>query len=168
MALIKVFFWGMLISFLGTLPLSPLNISAMQISTGEGIANATWFSIGTLLTEMIYVRISVAGINWLQKQKSFFKWMEWITVFLILALAFGSFYAASHKHETGNIILHNNINRFLLGMFMSAITVMHIPFWFGWTTILFSKKILHAGNLFYNVYAIAIGTGTFLANCIFI
>ena len=168
MALIKVFFWGMLISFLGTLPLSPLNISAMQISTGEGIANATWFSIGTLLTEMIYVRISVAGINWLQKQKSFFKWMEWITVFLILALAFGSFYAASHKHETGNIILHNNINRFLLGMFMSAITVMHIPFWFGWTTILFSKKILQPGNLFYNVYTIAIGTGTFLANCIFI
>ena len=51
---------------------------------------------------------------------------------------------------------------------MSALTVMHIPFWFGWSTILFTKKILLASSLFYNIYTIAIGLGTFFANCIFI
>ncbi len=168
MALAKVFFWGMFISLLGTLPLSTLNVTAMQISLQEGVRNAMYFSIGTLLTEMIYVRISLVGINWVRKQKKLFKWMEWITLVVVVAFAAGSFYAATKEHSTGNVMLNNNINRFLLGMFMSAITVMHIPFWFGWSTVLFTRKILKANNLYYNIYIIAIGMGTFLANCIFI
>lgn len=168
MSLAKVFFWGMFISLLGTLPLSTLNVAAMQISLQEGVRNAMYFSVGTLLTEMIYVRISLIGINWVRKQKKLFKWMEWITLALVVAFATGSFYAASQEHQAGNLLLNNNINRFLLGMFMSAITVMHIPFWFGWSTVLFTKKILKPNNVYYNVYIVAIGIGTFLANCIFI
>src|SRR5664279_3039148 len=124
MALAKVFFWGMFISLLGTLPLSTLNVAAMQISLQEGIGNAMYFSVGTLLTEMIYVRISLIGINWVRKQKKLFKWMEWITVAIVVAFAAGSFYAASQEHLAGNVMLNNNINRFLLGMFMSSITAV--------------------------------------------
>ncbi len=168
MGLIKVFFWGMFISLLGTLPLSTLNVAAMQISLQEGISKAMYFSIGTLTTEMIYVRISLVGINWVRKQKKLFRWMEWITLVVVIAFAAGSFYAASQEHAQGNVMLNNTINRFLLGMFMSAITIMHIPFWFGWSTVLFTKKILKPENLYYNIYIVAIGVGTFLANCIFI
>ena len=91
MALAKVFFWGMFISLLGTLPLSTLNVTAMQISLQEGVRNAMYFSVGTLLTEMIYVRISLIGINWVRKQKKLFKWMEWITLAVVVAFAAGSF-----------------------------------------------------------------------------
>ncbi len=140
----------------------------MQISLQEGVTNAMYFSIGTLTTEMIYVRISLVGINWVRKQKKLFKWMELITLAVVVAFASGSFYAASQPHAAGNVMLNNNINRFLLGMFMSAITIMHIPFWFGWSTVLFTKKILKQENIYYNVYIVAIGVGTFLANCIFI
>jgi len=76
MGFAKVFFWGMIISFLGTLPLSTLNVAAMQISSQEGIAKAMYFSLGTLLTEMIYVRISLVGINRILRQKKLFRWME--------------------------------------------------------------------------------------------
>jgi len=38
--LIKVFFTGMLISFLGSLPLGTLNVSAMQIGIQENLKNA--------------------------------------------------------------------------------------------------------------------------------
>jgi threonine/homoserine/homoserine lactone efflux protein len=168
MALAKVFFWGMLISFLGTLPLSSLNVAAMQISLQEGVSNAMYFSLGTILTEMIYVRISLVGINWVRNQKTLFKWMEWVTVVLVLAFAAGSFYASTQGHHATNAMLNNSINRFFLGMLMSAITIMHIPFWFGWSTVLFTKKILEPVRTHYNVYIVAIGLGTFMANCIFI
>jgi hypothetical protein len=127
-----------------------------------------YFSLGTIVSEVVYVRIGVIGLNWLRKQEKIFEWVEWITLALIITLAFGSFYASSANNESGNILLNNNINRFALGMLMSALTVMHIPFWFGWSTILFTKKVLRANNLFYNIYIAAIGSGTFLANCIFI
>ena len=168
MRLVKVFFWGMLVSFLGSLPLGTLNVAAMQISVQENISNAIYFSLGSLLTEMVYVRVSLVGINWIRKQKVLFKWMEWITLGIVLALATGSFIAATHEHHAKNVILNNDMHRFFLGLLLSSISPMQIPFWFGWSTVLFSKKILQPKNSFYNLYIIGIGLGTLMGNCVFI
>lgn len=168
MGLAKVFFWGMMISFLGTLPLSTLNVAAMQISMHEGIRYAMYFSLGTIFIEMIYVRIALVGISWVKKQKKLFRWLEWLTFIIVAGLATGSFIAAMEQHSQGNVVLNNHLNRFALGMILSAITPMHIPFWFGWSTVLFTKGILKPDNTHYNLYIIATGIGTFIANCIFI
>ncbi len=168
MHIIKVFFCGMIISFIGTLSPSPLNLSAMQISVHEGLRGAMCFSAGTILSELIYVRICLVGVHWLQNQKIIIKWLEWITFLLVLALAIGSFIAASENHPAQNVILDNHINRFLLGVIMSALTPMHIPFWIGWSTVLFSKKILNHQNSDYYIYMIGIGLGTFFANWLYI
>lgn len=168
MRLVKVFFWGMLVSFLGSLPLGTLNVAAMQISVQESIRNAMYFSLGSLLTEMVYVRISLVGINWIRKQKILFKWMEWIAFGIVLALAVGSFIAATHENHAKNVMLNNNMHRFVLGLLLSAISPMQIPFWFGWSAVLFSKNILQPKNLFYNFYIVGIGLGTLLGNCVFI
>jgi threonine/homoserine/homoserine lactone efflux protein len=167
--LFKVFFWGMLISFLGCLPLGTLNITAMQIGLQESIKDALLFSLGCLLVEMVYVRLSLIGIQWIRRQVKLMRIMEWLTLAIIVALAVGSFIAASktggnHKNE----VLNNNMHRFLLGMFMSAISPTQIPFWFGWSTVLFQKGTLQPVRAQYNVYIIGIGLGTMLGNCVFI
>jgi threonine/homoserine/homoserine lactone efflux protein len=167
--LIKIFFWGLMISFLGSLPLGTLNIAAMQIGIQESIKDAMYFSIGSLLVEMIYVRISLVGIDWVRKQGKLMKAMEWITLIIIIALAAGSFIAAAKAGgDTKNVLLQNNMHRFLLGMFMCAINPVQIPFWFGWSTVLFTKKILEPKQNQYNSYIIGIGMGTLLGNCVFI
>ena len=168
MGLVKVFFWGLLVSFLGSLPLGTLNVAAMQISVQESILHAVYFSLGSLTVEMIYVRISLVGINWIQKQKHLFRWMEWITVAIVVALAAGSFIAAGKPHHAKNVMLNNDIHRYFLGAMLSAINPVQIPFWFGWSTVLFNKNILKPKNSYYNLYIIAIGLGTLLANCAFI
>lgn len=166
---IKIFFWGLLISFLGSLPLGTLNVAAMQIGIQETVAHAMHFALGSLLVEMIYVRISLVGIDWVRKQAAMMKVMEWATLFIILALAIGSFIAANKSGgEAKNVFLNNKMNRFLLGAFMSAINPVQIPFWFGWSTVLFTKKILEPLNTQYNVYIIGIGTGTLMGNAVFI
>jgi threonine/homoserine/homoserine lactone efflux protein len=168
MGLIKVFFWGLMVSFLGSLPLGTLNVAAMQISVQESIQNAIYFSLGSLTVEMIYVRISLIGINWIRKQKKIFRWMEWITLGIVLALAIGSFIAAMQPHHAKNVMLNNNVNRYLLGIMLGAISPIQIPFWFGWSTVLFTKKILLPKNSYYNLYIIGIGLGTLFGNCFFI
>ena len=158
-----------MISFLGSLPLGTLNVAAMQIGIQENITNAIYFSLGSLLIEMVYVRISLIGVDWIRKQGKLMKAMEWFTLIIILALAAGSFIAAATKgDETKNVFLQNNMHRFLLGMFMSAINPVQIPFWFGWSTVLFTKKILQPVNSHYNIYIIGIGLGTLIGNCLFI
>lgn len=94
--------------------------------------------------------------------------MEWITVAIVLALAIGSFAAAMKTHPAKNVILNNNINRYFLGVMLSAINPVQIPFWFGWSTVLFTKKILQPKNSFYNLYIVGIGLGTLMGNCVFI
>ena len=168
MGLIKIFFWGLLVSFLGSLPLGTLNVAAMQISVQENIRNAIFFSLGSLKVEMIYVRISLVGINWIRKQKKLFRWMEWIALAIVVALAIGSFAAAMKPHHAKNVMLNNDINRYLLGLMLSAINPVQIPFWFGWSTVLFTKNILQPKNSYYNFYIIGIGLGTLSGNLIFI
>src|SRR6476660_123973 len=95
MKLLRIFLTGMFISFLGTLPLGTLNISAMQIAVSDGIRPALLFALGALLVEIIYVRISLVAMNWVTKQKKLLRKLEWGTVIVILALAISSFVAAA-------------------------------------------------------------------------
>ena len=146
-----------------------LNITAMQIGIQESIKNALLFALGSLTVEMIYVRISLVGIDWVSRQEKLMRAMQWITLAIIIALAVGSIMAALHPSDAAkNVVLQNNLHRTLLGMFMCAINPVQIPFWFGWSAVLFSKKILQPVSAQYNSYIVGIGIGTLLGNCVFI
>ena len=168
MKLFRVFVTGMFISFLGTLPLGTLNISAMQISVSDGIRPALLFALGALLVEIIYVRISLVAMKWVTRQKKILLALEWGTVIIITALAISSFVAAADPEVKKNVILSNTIHRFWLGVMLSAINPVQIPFWFGWSTALFTKGVLKPISSYYNLYIMGIGFGTFLGNLLFI
>lgn len=166
--LIRIFFTGMIISFLGSLPLGTLNIAAMQISISDGMMPALYFALGSLLAEMVYVRLSLVAMDWVRKQEKIFRILEWVTLIIILALAVSSFIAAAHPAVKKNVILSSTLHRFWLGLIMSALNPVQIPFWFGWSTVLFTKKILQPQNTHYNLYIFGIGLGTLMGNCVFI
>ncbi len=166
--LVKIFFIGMLVSFLGSLPLGTLNVAAMQISVSDGVTQAMLFSIGSLIAEIIYVRISLVAMDWVRKQELFFRILEWVTLIIVLALAVFSFYAALNPSESENKILSSAMPKILLGFTMCALNPVQIPFWFGWSTVLFTKKILLPRSDHYNSYILGIGIGTFAGNLLFI
>jgi threonine/homoserine/homoserine lactone efflux protein len=166
--LLKIFFTGLLVSFLGSLPLGTLNIAAMQISVSDGVTAAMLFSAGSLVVEIIYVRISLVAIGWIRKQEKILKALEWVTLVIVVALAVSSFYAAMHPGVKENVVLGSSLPKFLLGALMCAVNPVQIPFWFGWSTVLFTKKVLLPRNDHFNSYIIGIGIGTFIGNCIFI
>ena len=167
--LLKIFFTGMLVSFLGSLPLGTLNILAMKISIEETITAAMLFSFGSLSVEIIYVRLSLVAMDWVRKQEKIFKILEWVTLGIVLALAIASFYAALHP-TIGDSKRDSlpAMNRFLFGALMCAVNPVQIPFWFGWSTVLFNKKVLMPRKDHYNSYIGGIGIGTFIGNCVFI
>ncbi len=166
--LLKIFLTGMLVSFLGSLPLGTLNIAAMQISVTDGVRPAILFSLGSLLVEIIYVRISLVAMDWVRRQEKLFIILEWVTLIIVAALAVSSFYAAMNPKEGENFILSSTLHRFVLGVVMCAVNPVQIPFWFGWSTVLFTKGILKPRNDHYNIYIVGIGLGTLFGNSIFI
>jgi threonine/homoserine/homoserine lactone efflux protein len=167
--LVRIFVTGLIISLLGGLPLGSLNITAMQLSVEETSREAVKYAIGVALVEIIYVRISLKGMDWVMENQSLFNILEWCTVFLFLILGASSFIAA-RKAGTGqkNLILKSGINRFLLGVTMSALNPVQIPFWFIWSTYLLSNHFLESTTWDFNLYTVGIGFGTMLGLGIFI
>jgi len=140
----------------------------MQISISSGVTAALLFSLGSLIAEIIYVRISLVAMDWVRKQEKILKALEWVTFLIVAVLAAFSFYAALHPSVEKNMVLDSPLPKIALGFIMSAVNPVQIPFWFGWSTVLFSKKVLLPRPDHYNFYIIGIGFGTFMGNCIFI
>ena len=77
----------------------------MQLSISDGVMAAIFFSLGSLLVEIIYVRTSLVTITWIQKNKKLFRILEYVTLSIVLILAASSFYAAMNPTEEKNFVL---------------------------------------------------------------
>src|SRR3954465_7040735 len=91
---------GLLVSFLGQLPLGNLSITATQIGLEEGFKRAWIYSIGVALVEMIYLRVALSGMNWVVEHKTFFIILNWVAIVLFLGLGIASFVSA--RKQTSN------------------------------------------------------------------
>jgi threonine/homoserine/homoserine lactone efflux protein len=173
--LVRIFCTGLFISFLGTLPLGVLNVAAAQLAVNTGMIAAFSFSLGALLVEMGYVRLSLVAMDWVRRRKQLFRWLEWGTVIIVLILAITSFAAAYHPNgsSSGSWVLGAGIYTspalcFAAGMALSALNPLQIPFWFGWSTVLITRGTLLPRPDHYNSYIAGIGLGTFVGNAVFI
>lgn len=166
--IIKIFTWGMIISFLGSLPLGPLNLFTVYISVSKGVDAGLAFCLGCIISELIFVRLALISMNWLSKRQKLFKTLEWITIVIIVTLAIFSFYAALNKTGFTSAMPVNIQHPFLSGILFSALDPMKIPFWFLWSTFLISNKTLITENKYYNFYVVGIGVGSFFGFLLFI
>ena len=163
-----VFFWGMLVSFLGSLPLGTMNVTVTQISVQKGISDGFAFAAGSMIIEVIIVRIALVTMKWLAKQHRLFRLLEYITTSVILFLAVGSFIAAYKMTGFASSLPVQSVKPFWTGVLLSLTNPLHIPFWLGWSTVLMNKNILLPSSDQYNWYVGGIGIGTMLGFMVFI
>ena len=151
--MIEVFFSAMLISFLGQLPFGNMNLTATQLAVQEGYGNAWKYSIGIVLIEMIYLRLALTAMDWVVKQNTVFMILSWLTVVVFLGLGILSLVMARRQtKEKKGLLLNNTLNRFLLGVSVSAINPAQIPFWFIWSTYLIDNKVLQTSATHFNLF----------------
>lgn len=166
--LLRIFFAGLAIAFVGMLPLGTQNLAAMQIAITDGVQPALLFALGILVPDIFYVLATLLAMQWIQRQKSLFLILEWVTLVIVTALAIANFYAALHPAVHKNVLLSNGLPKFLLGLLMNSINPLQIPFWFGWSTVLFTKKILEPRWNQYLLYTAGVSIGTFSGTAVFI
>ena len=158
---ILIFFTGWLVSFLGQLPLGTMSITSTHIAVKEGFSNAWKYALGVALIEIIYLRTVLSGVDLIMQHKFFFTLLGWLTVVFFLGFGVYSFITAiKHQGQKKSPILNNKINRFWLGITMSALNPAQIPFWFIWSSYLIHLQVLHSNSFEFNVFTIGCGTGT--------
>lgn len=151
--MIQVFFSALLISFLGQLPFGNMNLTATQLAVQEGYKYAWRYSIGIVIVEVIYLRLALTAMDWVVSHQLIFTIMGWLTVAVFLALGLLSLkMARKQTADKKGLLLNNKMNRFFLGVSVSAINPAQIPFWFIWSTNLINSGLLKTSTLHFNLF----------------
>ncbi|MEP6684749.1 MAG: LysE family transporter [Parafilimonas sp.] len=168
--LLPVLFAGFGTSFLGQLPLGNLNVAATQIGVQENFRKAWTFSIAVAIVEVIYLRIALNSSAWIMQNKMLFNYISWFTVILFYVLGFLSIRKAiiQKEEEKKGLLIDNKINRFLLGLMLSAVNPMQIPFWFFWATYFINNGIVKPVAIDFNLFTAGAGLGTITGQAVYI
>ncbi|MBR2647797.1 MAG: LysE family transporter [Sediminibacterium sp.] len=169
MEIVVILWLGFIVSFLGQLPLGNMSFTSTQIGLQEGFQKAWQFAIGVAIVEMIYLRFALTGMDWVIQHRLWFLALGWLTVILFLVLGIVSFITARKQAvEKKPVLLNNKLNRFILGLTMSALNPVQIPFWFLWTSTLIQTKALPIETYAYNCFTGGAGVGTITGLAVYI
>ncbi|TXK00930.1 LysE family transporter [Flagellimonas pelagia] len=168
--LAKVFLSGLLISFLGALPFGTLNLTAFDISAAQGAMPAFWFALAVVLVELIMVRLTLYGHERLQFGDQLVRLLLPLGILLLLYLSISSFLDSSSITGASSkaSILPQIKSTFVLGLLLSALNPLQLPFWFSWNKILDNRGVLQSTGAHHTFYLMGIGLGTWSALGVFI
>lgn len=167
---IRIGFFGLLISLLGALPLGTLNITAFDIAASQSILNALLFAFAAIAIELVYVRITLWGSQKIHFNNRFLYYLIPLALVFLLYLSISSF-MASHSANTiegSGSMVPKMTSPLLLGVLLSALNPLQIPFWMTWSKVLEKKEILKHNIKSYISYMMGIGIGTLIGLLAFI
>lgn len=158
---ISSLFLGLVLSFLGQLPLGILSMTATQIAVQENFMNAWKYAFGVAIIEMIYLRFVLSGMQWIIRHPLIFEVFNWLTVVFFLSLGLFGIVAAQKQEKTKKaLLLNNRMDRLLIGMSMSSLNPAQIPFWIIWTGYFLNLSWLRPGFVYFNYFTFGSGIGT--------
>lgn len=164
-----VLFLGFLVSFLGQLPLGNISFTSTQICIQEGFRKAWQFAVGAAIVEMIYLRFALTGMDWVVRHRLWFLALGWLTVVMFLVLGVLAFRMAQKQEAAKKaVLLDNTLHRFLLGLMLSALNPVQIPFWFLWTSTFIQTRLLPVEPFAFTLFTIGAGTGTLAGLAVYI
>jgi threonine/homoserine/homoserine lactone efflux protein len=162
---IRLFFIGLVISFLGGLPIGILNLKAMQLAGNHNQEIAWKFVAGVIVVEVLAVIIALHMLEKVKIPERLNTILYYGAAFLFMVLA-ASFLRPLFKNSPigqGEIHTGTITFPFMSGLMLSAINPMHIPFWTGWSSYVKDKGYLSCTNNSAATYLSGIILGSILS-----
>ena len=163
MTAIKNIFVGFLVSFIGSLPLGYLNVIGFEIHSKLGLNSLILFLLGVVFVEMFVIYFTLLFAKQLVNNKKLMKIIDYSAIIFLLAIGY-SFYASSNQTAEGQVVLEHYLaySPFLIGLFLSAINFLQVPFWTGWNLYLINGNHITVGHNLKLFYIAGTLVGTFL------
>lgn len=154
--LLTNFTFGLLVSFLGTLPLGVLNITIMRVSLRQGLRSALQFALACALVELVYSYLSVELTQSLIAYPAIKSLTDGVAALTLLGM--GIYYI---RKQSTPITDQRTIAPFYLGALLSVVNVVAFPFWILYTTLLQAKGYVGImNNALITLYVLGISLGT--------
>jgi threonine/homoserine/homoserine lactone efflux protein len=163
--LIRLLFIGLVISFLGGLPMGVLNLKAMQMAGNHNMKAAWLFIGGVMVAEALAVLVAIYLVEKIKINNKSVGLLYYAASILFLAIAAVSFNALLNEGTHSQVMQASDTVAFpfFTGFGISIINPLHIPFWVGWTAFVKSKGFLEPSSKATYPYLTGIIIGSFLS-----
>jgi hypothetical protein len=152
---------GLVIAFLGSLPLGYLNIVGAEVFSKLGMHSLVLYLFGVISIEAVVIYFTVIFSNELASNKKLMKSIDFFAVFFLLLLAYLFFtYSGQATQDHNYLQRYVQYSPYLIGFVLCGFNFLQIPFWMGWNLYLINAKhILLVGKLkFHYIVGTLIGT----------
>ena len=130
MNFIMPLFLGFITAFVGISPPGLINMTAAKVNLKEGKNNALWFVFGAVLVIFFQVFIAIFFARVIDRRPDLVTLLREVGfgIFLTLTIYF-LWLAKKPKDKTRKMKKNSKTNRFFLGMFLSALNFVPIPYY---------------------------------------
>jgi len=149
---------GFLVSFIGSVPLGYLNVIGFQIYEKSGISPTTQYLFGVICIEFFVIYGTLIFAHKLAANTKLTKYIEGFSIVFMLLLAF-IFYANAHSKSDFSTTF--TYAPFLLGLAVSGLNFIQIPFWTGWNLYLLNGNHIEVSGKRKYFYVTGTVGGTF-------
>ena len=162
MKALKNIFVGFLVSFIGSIPLGYLNVIGFEIYIKLGMNSLVFFLFGVICVEMLVIYFTLIFAKQLVNNKKLMKFIDFFAVFFLLIIGY-SFYASADQtnEQQGVLEKYAMYSPFLIGVFLSGINFLQVPFWTGWNLYLINGNYISIVNKLKLYYIAGTLIGTF-------
>ena len=161
MKAVKNIIVGLIISFVGSLPLGYLNIVGVEVLSKLGMQSLLFYLLGVISIEAVVIYFTVVFSNELVNNKKLMKSIDFFAVFFLLLLAYLFYEYSGQTFEEQNYLQqYVQYSPFVIGFVLCGLNFLQIPFWMGWNLYLINANhIVLLGKLkFHYIFGTLIGT----------
>jgi hypothetical protein len=162
MKLLKNILSGLIVSYIGSLPMGYLNLIGMNIFLTSGFTSLVLFISGIMLVEFFIIWGTLAFAGWLAQQDKLVTQLRILTAVFMFALA-GWLYFGQPQHNAepmSSIATSYHFGLFLLGAGLSMLNFMQFPFWAGWNIYLITNNLVSNKGWLRFVFIVSAVAGT--------
>ncbi|MEK8180402.1 hypothetical protein WMW71_08605 [Flavobacterium buctense] len=149
---------GFLVSFIGSIPLGYLNVVGFQVYEKSGLTPTMLYLLGVIIIEFFVIYFTLIFAKRLAENKKLTKYIEGFSIIFMFLLAYVFYSSANSKSDFSTGF---NYAPFVLGIVLSCLNFIQIPFWTGWNLWLLNGKYIEISG--HRKYVFVLGTiaGTF-------
>jgi hypothetical protein len=155
---------GFASSFIGTLPLSTLNLSILKLALDNRHQAALSFTYSASIVEFIQVCLTLPLLGVLASIPNLKAGFALISIPVLLFLGYKSYKTAVNT-EGGKMVENDGFKQ---GLLLGCANVMVYPFWLLWGHVFVNNGWLKLDFASLSIFCIGAGIGTFLAFLVFV
>ena len=164
--LIQAFFWGVCLSFVGSIGPGMITLRIWEISVGGAPRTAINLIIGVAFAEILYASVALY-IGLLAYQLSvFYPYVYFLVAFFVLFYAYRTSFVSTTAFST-----KQSATPFRRGVFLGLSNLLPIPFWIAATLYAQEWKLLDLSRMYAcwsYVFGIGVGTWLFLRSVVYV